>query len=247
MASRSSIKCKTRVGAQICGGGRLKHCRNVSQKWLERCKPDLAEFDSELPSVKLSVSEREVERSSEEEESEGEIEEDGELEESNGLCEEDLWEEEGEGEEQGVELQAFDLEENIHDNQGEELHSSLLCNNDLNRVVGHSNLDLDDQQRGYSWDDNDEGSSHDDSSSEDDPVINSIFGEQFDTKWEELSNSVTTLSPLKQLPTVKSTSFLSQITTSSSQSSKKRLILTPRITPTSSQSSTRTAPCHILQ
>ena len=98
VASRSPIKSKIRVGTQIRGGGRLKHCCNVSQKWLERCKPDLVEFDSELPSVKLSaaVSEGEVERNSEEEESEGEIEEDGELEESDGLCEE-----EGEGRSKG--------------------------------------------------------------------------------------------------------------------------------------------------
>ena len=240
MASRS------REGASVCGGGRLKHCRNVSQKWLERCKPDLAELDSELlvPSEKLSVSEGEVERSSEEEREE-EIEEVSELEDSDGLCEEDLWEEEEEeGEEQGVEPEAFDLEEHICDSQGEEHHSPLLCDDDLNRVVGNSNLDLDDRQRGYSWDDNDEGSSHGDSSSEDDPVINSSFGEQFDTKWEELSNSVTTLSPLKQLPVVKSTPLLPQITTSSSQSSKKRLILTPRTTPIPSQSSVKTAPCH---
>jgi hypothetical protein len=51
----------------------------VSQKWLERCKPDLAEFDSEpvtctTDSVRLSNSE--VEGHSGEDESEGEIEED---------------------------------------------------------------------------------------------------------------------------------------------------------------------------
>jgi hypothetical protein len=110
----------------------------------------------------------------------------------------------------------------------------------LNRVVGRSNLGLDDERQGYSWDDNDEGSSHDDSSSEEDPVINSRLSEKFDTKWEELSNSVTTLSPLKQLPVTKSSSTsLPQITTSS-HTSKKHLILTPRVISTSSQSSTIT-------
>ena len=94
----------------------------------------------------------------------------------------------------------------------------LLCNDHLNRIVGHSNLDLNDRQRGYSWDDNDEGSSYDDSSSEEN---NSCVGEQFESKWEELSNSVTTLSPLKQLPLVKSSSLSSQAITSSSLSSKK--------------------------
>ena len=29
MASRSPIKSKTRVGAQVCGGGRLKHCHSA--------------------------------------------------------------------------------------------------------------------------------------------------------------------------------------------------------------------------
>jgi hypothetical protein len=245
MASRSPVKTSkmTNGGAPVSGGG-ARHCRTVSQKWLERCKPDLADFDSEpatTDSVRLSDSEGEGH--SGEDESEGEIEEDSDLEDSDGLCEEDLWEEEEEGEEKGVEPETFDLEECIHDNhqEGEEFQSPRLCDDDLNRVIGRSDLDLDDERQGYSWDDNDEESSHDDSSGEDDPVINSRLSEKFDTKWEELSNSVTTLSPLKQLPVTNSSSTsLPQITTSS-HTSKKRLILTPRIIPTSSQSSTRTA------
>ena len=251
MALGSPMKSKTQGGAPMCSG-RLKHCRNVSQKWLERCKPDLAEF--EPPSERLSDSEgAEVERGSGEE-SEGKIEDIDELEDSDGLCDEDLWEEEeGEGEEQEVEPNSFDLE-HIHDNQGEEQgmepqtldlehihddqraeHHSPQPRDDLNRVVGHCNLDLNDQ---WGWDDYDEGSSGDDSSSEENPVINSHFGEQFETKWEELSNSVTTLSPLKQLP-VKSSP-----PQTTSQSSKKRLILAPRTTPTSTQSSAKPAQCH---
>jgi hypothetical protein len=241
MASRSPTKTsKTNVGAPVSVGG-ARHCRTVSQKWLERCKPDLAEFDSEpatTDSVRRSDSEGEME---EEDESEGEIKEVSDLEDSDGLCEDDLWEErEEEGEEKGVEPETFDLEECIHDNhqEGEEFQSPRLYDDDLNRVVGRSDLDLDDERQGYSWDDNDEGSSHDDSSGEDDPVINSRLSEKFNTKWKELSNSVTTLSPLKQPPLVKSSSTsLPQITTSS-QTSKKRLILTPRLIPTSS---TRTA------
>ena len=124
MASGSPMKSKTQGGAPMCSG-RLKHCRNVSQKWLERCKPDLAEF--ELPSEGLSDGEGgEIERGSGEE-SEGEIEDVDELEDSDGLYEEDLWEEEEEGEEQGVEPQTFDLE-HIHDDQGVEHHSPQpLC------------------------------------------------------------------------------------------------------------------------
>ena len=183
------------------------------------------------------------------EESEREIEDDDELEDSDGLYKDDVWEEEEEeGEEQGVESRTFDQEcihddqgvepqtfdqGCIHDNQEEEHRSPQPCD-DLNRVVGHCNMNLDDQ-RGYLWDDYDEGSSADDSSSEDNPVINSHFGEQFEMKWEELSNSVTTLSPLKQLP-VKSSP-----PQTTSQSSKKRLILAPRTTPTSSQSLMKTA------
>ena len=236
MASRSPAKSKmTNGGAPVISGG-ARHCRVVSQKWLERCKPDLAEFESEpADSVRLSDSEGEMEEHSGEDESEGEIDEDSDLEDSNGLCEEDLWEEEEEeGEEQGVEPEAFDLEECIHGNhqEGEELHSPQPCSDDLNRIVGPTYLDLDDKRQGYSWDDSDEVSSHDNSSSEEDPIIKSHLSEQFDTKWEELSKSVTKLSPLKQqLPVVKS---LSQ--TNTSQTSKKRLILTPRII-NSSQSS----------
>ena len=246
MASRSPAK-KSKMkhgGVPIISGG-ARHCRVVSQKWLERCKPDLTEFESEpADSVRLSDSEREMEGHSGEDEIEEEIEEDSDLEGSDGLCEEDLWEEEEEegeeGEEQGVEPEAFDLEECIHDNHQEgeeELHSPRLYSDDLNRIVGRSNLDLDDERQGYSWDDNDEGSSHDDSSSEEDPVINSRLSEQFDTKWEELSKSVT-LSPLKQqLPVVKSSSSPQ---TNTSPTLKKRLILTPRVIPSSSQSSTKT-------
>ena len=247
MASRSPAKKSkmTNGGAPVISGG-ARHCRVVSQKWLERCKPDLTEFDSEpADPVRLSDSEGEMEGHSGEDEIEEDIEEDSDLEGSDELCEEDLWEEEeeegGEGEEKGVELESFDLEECIHDNhqEGEEkLHSPRLYSNDLNRIIGRSNLDLDDERQGYSWDDNDEGSSHDDSSSEEDPVIKSRLSEQFDTKWEELSKSVTTLSPLKQkLPVVKSSSLPQ---TNTSLTSKKRLILTPRVVPSSSQPSTRT-------
>ena len=236
MASRSPVKKSkmTNGGVPVISGAR--HCRVVSQKWLERCKPDLTEFESEP--VRLSDSEGEMEGHSGEDEIEEEIEEDSDLEGSDGLCEEDLWEEEEE--EQGVEPEAFDLEECIHDNHQEgeeEFHSPRLYSDDLNKIVGRSNLDLDDERQGYSWDDNDEGSSHDDSSSEEDPVINSYLSEQFDTKWEELSKSVTMLSPLKQkLPVVKASSLPQ---TNTSPTSKKRLILTPRIIP-SSQSSTKT-------
>ena len=110
MTSRSPTKATAQAhvgGASVYGGGgaRLKHYRSVSQKWLERCKPDLAEFDSEPPptgSVRVPDSEGEIEGGSGEEESEGEIEEDSDFEDSDGICEEDLWEEEEE-EEQGVE------------------------------------------------------------------------------------------------------------------------------------------------
>ena len=242
MASRSPVKKSkmTNGGAPVISGG-ARHCRVVSQKWLERCKPDLNEFESEpADSVRLSGSEGEMEGHSGEDEIEEEIEEDSDLEGSDGLCEEDLWEEEeeeGEGEEKGVEPESFDLEECIHDNhqEEEELHSPWLYGDDLNKIVGRSNLDLDDKRQGYSWDDNDEGSSHDDSSSEEDPIIKSCLSEQFDAKWEELSKSVTTLSPLKQQLSVVKSSSLPQ--TNTSPTSKKRLILTPRVT---SQSSTRT-------
>ena len=193
---------------------RLKHSHTVSQRWLERCKPDLTEFDPTPQQPSDGEEEEDNSGVEAEEEETDESEDDHGREENESLGEEEeVWEEE-----KGVELMHVE-QECLHGNSGEQC--SLPPLGELSTLTGYEDRD---EMRGYSWDDNDEGDSDGDSSGGDDPVISSKLDKQFETKWEELSNSVTSLSPLKQLPVGSS-----QI---SSQSSKKHLILAPRTTST---------------
>ena len=195
---------------------RLRHGHTVSQKWLERCKPDLAEFE---PEGSHSFGERAG--SSEREDGGIEEEEDEEIDEEEPV-EEELENEVNESLDEEEEEEAWLGVEPHHDaNNDDPCRVSPLSDSDVyaaayDKVKGDT---------GYSWDDNDEAIS-DDSSSGDDPVISPRMGGIFETKWEELANSVTTLSPMKQPP-------LSQQSASTSRSSKKSLNLSARITQSS--------------
>ena len=113
-------------------------------------------------------------------------------------------------------------EDGLRDCNGEPSLPTFLPADDLSTFSEHNGFD---KSRGFSWDDNDEVNSDSDSSSEGDPVVNSCIDHQFEKKWVELSNSVKTLSPLKQLPTLPSKNPSS---TPFSKSSKKKLVLAPR-------------------
>ena len=195
---------------------RLRHGHTVSQKWLERCKPDLAEFE---PEGSHSFGERAG--SSEREDGGIEEEEDEEIDEEEPV-EEELENEVNESLDEEEEEEAWLGVEPHHDaNNDDPCRVSPLSDSDVytaayDKVKGDT---------GYSWDDNDEAIS-DDSCSGDDPVISPRMGGVFETKWEELANSVTTLSPMKQPP-------LSQQSASTSRSSKRSLNLSARITQSS--------------
>ena len=172
-------------------------------------------------------------------------------------------EEEEEEEEEKEEKEEEEEEENAKEEEAEEEGGNMeqYHNNresdqercplpgsvdDLSSLSSYKNGRLDEMQ-GCSWDDNDEACSYDDddSSSGEDPVINSHLGKLFETKWEELSNSVKSLSPLKQLPAQPSQTSSSSL--SSSSRSSKKLILAPRTATTASNNlddvpSTQSAP-----
>ena len=213
----------------------LSHCRSVSQKWLERCKPDLSKFEADPlePSCgeeesdsggetdKMEEEEAEVmEESGENGGDEGEVE-------SLGEAEEEVWQQQ----EKGEEFEAWQKEEhemkpqqaklNIcdHDDDNKD-HCSSPHELTLNPLSRYEGLEVEES----SWGDNSDASSNDDSSSGDDPLINACLGEQFEKKWGELSNSVKTLSPLKLLPT------RSPHKSSNIKTSKKNFILAPRST-----------------